>query len=88
MKENTKRNKHRADVEILDLLVKNPRKEFTTKEVEKEIGLAYAQTNTLLGTLRKHIQEKRPYAKYYHYGTIKNPITHIDQWIYKYDESK
>ena len=85
MKENKKRNKHRIDVEILDLLVKNIGKEFTTKEVEKEIGLSYSQTNVFLNILRRHISEERPYCKNFSYTTRPNPITHIPQYFYTYE---
>jgi hypothetical protein len=85
MKENTKRNKHRIDVEILDLLVKNIGKEFTTKEVEKEIGLSYSQTNVFLNILRRHISEERPYCKNFSCITRPNPITHIPQYFYTYE---
>jgi hypothetical protein len=87
MKLNKKRNINRMDVEILNLLCKNPGKEFTAKEVEKEIGLAYSQTNRFMGILRNHIDQKMPYTKYFSYATKKNPVTHISQFIHKYDES-
>jgi hypothetical protein len=76
------------DVEILNVLVKNPGKEFTTKEVEKEIKLEYSQTNRFMKTFRNHIDQKMPYTKYFSYTTIKNPVTHIPQFVHKYDESK
>lgn len=88
MNETKKRNKNRCDTEILDILVKRAGSQLTTKDIVKEIGLGHSQTGAFLANLRKDIDEKRPYCKNFSYGTIKNPITHKDQFVYRFDESK
>lgn len=88
MTEEKKRNKNRCDTEVLDLLVKNAGKGYTTIQITKNIGLGHSQTRLILANLRRDIDNKRPYCEKISYGTIKNPISHKDQFVYKYDESK
>ena len=83
-----KRNKNRCDTEILDLLVKNAGKDFTTPQIAKDIGLGNSQTRLVLANLRRDIDEKRPYCEKFSYGMIKNPISHKDQFVYRYNESE
>jgi len=82
-----KRNKNRCDTEVLDLLVKCAGESFTTVEIAKDIGLGHSQTRLVLANLRRDIDEKRPYCEKFSYGLIKNPISHKDQFVYRYDES-
>ncbi|KYC55263.1 MAG: hypothetical protein APG08_00394 [Candidatus Methanofastidiosum methylothiophilum] len=82
-----KRNKERMDVGILDLLMIHSGKELTASEISKSVDLGHCQVVQFLKILRKHKDEKRPYTKYFSMRQIPNSVTHINQWVYAYDEN-
>lgn len=76
------------DVGVLDILMIHSGKELSASEISKSVDLGHSQVVQFLKILRKHKDEKRPYTKYISVRQVPNPVTHIKQWVYAYNESK
>lgn len=80
-------DRNKICIEILDFLVSNPDREFTAAEIVKGVNIGNSQTILWLKQLRNHIDQKKPYSKFFKYTQQRNEVTHQKQFVYRYDEN-